>query len=179
MPEPQQHPRGDTSASRQGVVVRWLGPLDQRFVIVGSEEKAAGLAILEPVEQHVGQGQTKVQFAVAPTTLQQFQNAIDQECVVIQIGWQWRLTVFINRPQPPIAPHLRADEIQRPFCCCYKIGTVEMALETAGGAGFYRKAELERLFRDIQAARYHPLQKEAQTDFAGAMALGLPTEAIF
>lgn len=59
------------------------------------------------------------------------------------------------------------------------IRTVEMALETAGGAGFYRKAELERLFRDIQAARYHPLQKEAQTDFAGAMALGLPTEAIF
>lgn len=59
------------------------------------------------------------------------------------------------------------------------IRTVEMALETGGGAGFYRKAELERLFRDIQAARYHPLQKEAQTDFAGAMALGLPTEAIF
>ena len=54
-----------------------------------------------------------------------------------------------------------------------------MALETGGGAGFYRKAELERLFRDIQAVRYHPLQKEAQTDFAGAMALGLPTEAIF
>ena len=59
------------------------------------------------------------------------------------------------------------------------IRTVEMALETAGGAGFYRKAELERLFRDIQAARYHPLQKEAQTDFAGAMALGQPTDTIF
>jgi alkylation response protein AidB-like acyl-CoA dehydrogenase len=59
------------------------------------------------------------------------------------------------------------------------IRTVEMALEMAGGAGFYRKAELERLFRDIQAARYHPLQKEAQTDFAGAMALGQPTDTIF
>ncbi len=57
--------------------------------------------------------------------------------------------------------------------------TVEMALELAGGAGFYRRAELERLFRDIQAARYHPLQKEAQTDFAGAMALGTATDTIF
>ena len=59
------------------------------------------------------------------------------------------------------------------------IRVVELALELAGGAGFYRKAELERLFRDIQAARYHPLQKEAQTDYAGAMALGEPIDTIY
>lgn len=59
------------------------------------------------------------------------------------------------------------------------IRTVELALELAGGPGFYRKAELERLFRDIQAARYHPLQKEVQTDYAGAMALGEPIDTIF
>ena len=59
------------------------------------------------------------------------------------------------------------------------IRTVEKALELAGGPGFYRKAELERLFRDVQACRYHPLQKEAQTEFAGAMALGQPTETIY
>ncbi len=59
------------------------------------------------------------------------------------------------------------------------IRTVECAMELAGGAGFYRKAELERLFRDIQAARYHPLQKEAQTAFAGALALGQPIDRIW
>lgn len=59
------------------------------------------------------------------------------------------------------------------------IGTVEHAMELAGGPGFYRKAELERLFRDVQAARYHPLQKEAQTEFAGAMALGQPIDDIY
>jgi alkylation response protein AidB-like acyl-CoA dehydrogenase len=57
--------------------------------------------------------------------------------------------------------------------------TVERAMELAGGAGFYRRAELERLFRDIQASRYHPLQKEVQAEFAGALALGQPTETIF
>ena len=31
-------------------------------------------------------------------------------------------------------------------------------MELAGGAGFYRAAGLERRFRDIQAARYRPLQ---------------------
>ena len=59
------------------------------------------------------------------------------------------------------------------------IHTVELAMELAGGAGFYRKAELERLFRDIQAARYHPLQKEVQSAFAGATALGQSTAGIY
>ena len=59
------------------------------------------------------------------------------------------------------------------------IRTVELALELAGGPGFYRKAELERLFRDIQAARYHPLQKEIQAEYVGALALGHPTEKIY
>jgi acyl-CoA dehydrogenase len=47
------------------------------------------------------------------------------------------------------------------------IRAVEKALEAAGGAGFYRKTGLERLFRDIQAARYHPLQEKPQARFAG------------
>ena len=59
------------------------------------------------------------------------------------------------------------------------IKVVELAMELAGGAGFYRKNELERRFRDIQAARYHPLQKEAQSEYAGAMALGQPIDMIF
>lgn len=51
--------------------------------------------------------------------------------------------------------------------------TVEKALEVAGGAGFYRGLGLERLFRDAQAARYHPLQEKPQAIFAGRVALGL------
>ena len=47
-----------------------------------------------------------------------------------------------------------------------------------GGAGFYRAAGLERRFRDIQGARYHPLQAAAG-EYAGAMALGLPVDRIF
>lgn len=59
------------------------------------------------------------------------------------------------------------------------IRTVELAMELAGGAGFYRSAGLERRFRDIQAARYHPLQAGPQAAFAGALALGQPTANIF
>ncbi len=59
------------------------------------------------------------------------------------------------------------------------IRAVELAMELAGGAGFYRDAGLERRFRDIQGARYHPLQSGPQAAYAGAMALGLPVATIF
>jgi indole-3-acetate monooxygenase len=61
----------------------------------------------------------------------------------------------------------------------HALEAVELAMETAGGAGFYRAAGLERRFRDIQGARYHPLQSGPQAEYAGAMALGLPVTKIF
>ncbi|HEY7647804.1 MAG TPA: acyl-CoA dehydrogenase family protein [Methylomirabilota bacterium] len=53
------------------------------------------------------------------------------------------------------------------------IRTVEKAMEVVGGASFYRKLGLERLFRDIQGARYHPLQEKRQLRYTGRLALGL------
>jgi len=53
------------------------------------------------------------------------------------------------------------------------IRTVEKAIEVMGGAALYRNVGLERLFRDVQGARYHPLQEKAQHRYAGCMALGL------
>ena len=54
---------------------------------------------------------------------------------------------------------------------------IEKALEVAGGVGFYRSFGLERLFRDVQAARYHPLQEKAQLTYSGRLALGLDIDA--
>jgi len=55
-----------------------------------------------------------------------------------------------------------------------KVG--ERAVECAGGAGFYRGAGLEQRFRDLQAARFHPLQDGAQQLYAGRLALGLDVD---
>ena len=51
--------------------------------------------------------------------------------------------------------------------------TVEAAMELTGGAAFFRGAGLERLFRDVQGARYHALRGAAQRRYAGRLALGL------
>ncbi len=53
------------------------------------------------------------------------------------------------------------------------LATVEKALETAGGAGFYRKAGLERLLRDAHGAQFHPLSTKRQCRFTGRCALSL------
>jgi alkylation response protein AidB-like acyl-CoA dehydrogenase len=53
------------------------------------------------------------------------------------------------------------------------IQTVEGAMAVAGGAAFYRDLGLERAFRDVQAARFHPLQEKQQLRYTGRLALGL------
>jgi alkylation response protein AidB-like acyl-CoA dehydrogenase len=53
------------------------------------------------------------------------------------------------------------------------IRTVEIAMEVASGAGFFRDLGLERLFRDVQGARYHPVRGSAQLLYSGRLALGL------
>ena len=54
--------------------------------------------------------------------------------------------------------------------------TVSKAMDVVGGSGLYRSLGLERRFRDIQGARYHPLQEKAQHRFSGRAALGLPID---
>jgi alkylation response protein AidB-like acyl-CoA dehydrogenase len=52
------------------------------------------------------------------------------------------------------------------------LGTVDAAMDVAGGASFFRVNGLERLFRDAQGARYHPLQEGLQKALTARVALG-------
>ncbi len=83
------------------------------------------------------------------------------------------------RLNAPSAATINQVMIGRQLAERHAIAAVEHAMELAGGVGFYRSAGLERKFRDIQAARYHPLQAGPQAEYAGAMALGLPVERVF
>ncbi|HEY6632152.1 MAG TPA: acyl-CoA dehydrogenase family protein [Rhizobiaceae bacterium] len=79
----------------------------------------------------------------------------------------------------PSADSVNETMIGRALVAEHAIKAVELAMELAGGAGFYRAAGLERRFRDIQGARYHPLQQGPQATYAGSMALGLPVDKVF
>jgi alkylation response protein AidB-like acyl-CoA dehydrogenase len=83
------------------------------------------------------------------------------------------------RLNAPSANSVNQVMIGRQLAERHAIAAVEHAMELAGGIGFYRSAGLERKFRDIQAARYHPLQSGPQAEYAGTMALGLPVDRVF
>lgn len=83
------------------------------------------------------------------------------------------------RLNAPSADTINSVMIGRQLVARHAIASVEYAMELGGGAGFYRSAGLERRFRDIQAARYHPLQAGPQAEYAGSMALGLPVDRVF
>jgi alkylation response protein AidB-like acyl-CoA dehydrogenase len=64
----------------------------------------------------------------------------------------------------------------RTVCGRSAVRAVELAMELSSGSGFYRRTGLERLFRDIQAARFHPLQRQPQHLYSGRLALGLEVD---
>jgi len=57
------------------------------------------------------------------------------------------------------------------------VRTVDKAVELVGGAAFYRSLGLERLYRDVQGARFHPFQDKTQAVYCGRLALGLDVDA--
>ena len=102
---------------------------------------------------------------------------MDTELAGARLGLEHMLAAV--RVNAPSAATINQVMIGKALVTRHAIAAVEYAMEAAGGVGFYRSAGLERKFRDIQAARYHPLQAGPQTEYAGAMALGLPVERIF
>ncbi|WP_269932533.1 acyl-CoA dehydrogenase family protein [Aminobacter sp. HY435] len=79
----------------------------------------------------------------------------------------------------PSAESVNDVMMGRALVARHGLEVVDLAMELAGGSSFYRDRGLERRFRDMQGARFHPLQSGPQAQYAGAMALGLPVNGIF
>ena len=49
----------------------------------------------------------------------------------------------------------------------------DRALEVSGGFGMFKKSEMERLFRDARAGRFHPANSSLTHELVGKLALGV------
>jgi acyl-CoA dehydrogenase len=54
------------------------------------------------------------------------------------------------------------------------IEVVDLAMDTMGGQSYFRRAGLERAYRDVRAGTFHPFTPEMTLTYAGKMALGDP-----
>jgi indole-3-acetate monooxygenase len=130
-------------------------------VAESARDIAIGLAKRRPQSHHV------IELA----------GRMDTALRAAQVAHRWMIeTVEANAPSDHSVNEVM---IGRSLVAENAMKTVELAMELAGGASFYRASGLERRFRDIQGARYHPLQSGPQAQYAGAMALGLPVTSIY
>jgi acyl-CoA dehydrogenase len=81
--------------------------------------------------------------------------------------------VAFSKGAQPGAATTSKSMINRTLVARGVLGTAHAAMEVAGGAAFFRANGLERLFRDAQGARYHPLQEGLQKALGARQALGL------
>ena len=109
--------------------------------------------------------------------IMQLVGQMDSELCGARIAHDFMLDV-VGRNAPG-ADSVNDVMMGRRLVASHAIRAVELAMEAADGAGFYRSQGLERRFRDVQGARYHPMQPGPQAEYAGAMALGLPIDKIF
>jgi len=104
-------------------------------------------------------------------TIQRLVGEMENELTAARLALRHMLDVAARGPMG--AETTGQILIGRTLVANAAIKTVERAMEAAGGAGFYRGLGLERLFRDVQGARYHQVREPAQLLYAGRLALGL------
>jgi alkylation response protein AidB-like acyl-CoA dehydrogenase len=54
------------------------------------------------------------------------------------------------------------------------VKAVDLALRAVGGASYFKRLPLERLYRDVRAGLYHPFDTDESLEFLGKSAFGLP-----
>jgi acyl-CoA dehydrogenase len=106
--------------------------------------------------------------------VQSMAGELENELTAAQLALG-RMIELATTAQP--GPETTADAL----CCRAILGrstraAVDKAMELAGGGSFFRAARIERLFRDVQGVRFHPLQDKPQTVAVGRVALGLPLD---
>lgn len=128
---------------------------------VGLAEQALEVAVA--VGKKYERNQKHIHYIVG-----QINNAV----VGARAQWQAMITLANNidfKPSQHITVNMLSLKTNVADAC---IQAVNLAMEGLGGQSFYRHLTLERIFRDVQAAQYHPLPKWEQLAFTGERLLG-------
>lgn len=128
-------------------------------VYVGVAEAARDVALARVQAKGMDHG-TQLAVGEMDTTLRGAQIAIESAIAYAASA----------KPNPETTNEVL---IRRTLVGQASVKTVEKAMELVGGAAFLRGTGLERLFRDVQGARFHPLPESKQHSYTGRYALGI------
>ena len=125
-------------------------------VYVGIAEKAVELSI-----GHLRRKKTAKPQAISLV------GEMSNDLIAAQVQLSDMLRIANNYDFEPIDRNGQDILTRKTNVATASIRAVTKAMEIVGGEGYYRGFGLERLFRDVQAARYHPLPESDQTRFSG------------
>lgn len=99
---------------------------------------------------------------------------MENELCAAQMALESMLALSASeKPGPAISNEILK---RRTICGNAAVRAVEKAMDVAGGGSFFRSMGIERRFRDVQGARYHPMPEKRQHEFTARVVLGLDIE---
>jgi acyl-CoA dehydrogenase len=119
--------------------------------------------------------------ATAPVDDPLIQRRVGQMEALLRTGW-WALIASVEelgddyRPTPEA---VNTVMIAKAEAASKAILVVDLAMETVGGAAYYRTSPLERAYRDVRAGTIHPFNPEKTQLHAGRMALGVEVDTLW
>ncbi len=128
-----------------------------RDVIVDQLKRKTSIALTRPMTYH-----PEVQHGIAEIALEleaigPHVDAVARDWSRGAVGPDWFVRLFA-------AKHHAAEGAFR---------IVDRALDLSGGFGMFKKSELERLFRDCRAGRFHPANAALVHEIVGKISLGI------
>jgi acyl-CoA dehydrogenase len=127
---------------------------------VGLAEAAHALALAQAKKKAES---TTVQIAIG-----KMENAL----TTAKLAWEDAVRLAGNCDFSPSIDNSNAQVVRKVIITNAVKETVERAIEGVGGSAFYRSLPIERMWRDVQAAHYHPLPEARQLLFTGRQRLG-------
>ena len=133
-----------------------------RDIILDALPKKTSLAVSESMAHH-----PEVQRGVADIwmELESLEPLLDK----VARDWSDGVDHAQNWPAKLVTAKHRAVE------SCWMVA--DKALELSGGFGMFKKNELERLFRDARAGRFHPTNAALTRELVAKTALGIDPDA--
>ena len=159
---------------------RPYGRLDPPLLVIGS------IAMCVVAAVYLGIAETAADAALATVagtpkaedpSVQRQAGAMVNRLRVLGWALDGAISAVGDDPDPDVERFCAAMAAKREIA----IGGVEvcdLAMEVAGGAGYFRSSPIERCYRDIRAAKFHPLTPEATLLHAGKVALGVPADEV-
>ena len=132
------------------------------------------LGVAEGARDRVLARTTGTDKALDPTA-QRLAGLLDYKLRVARWSLLGAITEIGDDPQPSMHNVVIAMQAKRAVAQ-EAVSACDVALELAGGSGYFRKAGLEQALRDVRGVMFHPLTPELTLTHAGKVALGVPAD---